>query len=152
MRSLSRITASLSRRTALRRRGFSRLLLVGARTGQDVRDAVVRLVAGELEDRAVGLLQVVQHRPRTRPRVRILDRVAVLDLIVRGAREALGDLDVLGGRRTAAPAADGIAPVEVGRLDDERLAFPAAARHADPALHAGGRLRPAVARDDARVV
>ena len=54
------------------RRLLQPLAFVGAGAAEDARDADIRLVARELENRAVGLLQIVQRRPWTRPRVRIL--------------------------------------------------------------------------------
>src|SRR5688500_7628956 len=79
-------------RSRLRAGCFSRPLLVGAGAGKNAGDPDIRLVARELENRAVGLLQIVQRRPWTRPRVRILDRELVFDLLVRDTGEALGHL------------------------------------------------------------
>ena len=42
--------------------------------------------------------------------------------------------------------------MEVRRLDDERVALPAAARITKVLAHRGGKVRPAVERDDSRVV
>ena len=109
-------------------------------------NAVVGLVARELEDRPFGLRQRRFRRPRLVPRRRILDRELVVDHVVGHAREALGHLHVL------ARAAERVLAVEVRRLDHQRVAFPAAARESDPLPHALRRLRPAVERDDAHVV
>src|SRR5687768_3405693 len=147
-----RLVISSLPRSGLRGGRFSRALLVGAGAAEDARDADVRLVARELEDWPVGFLQIVEGRPGTRPRLRIIDRELVFDLIVRDARETLGDLHGVRRSAAAAAAADGITPVEIRRLDDERLAFPAAARHPDPLLQAGRRRRTVVERDDPRVV
>src|SRR5262245_52571108 len=105
---------------------FGLLFILSPRAGKNIRDAIVGLVAGEFEDRPVGLRQRRFGRPRTVPGLRILDRELVIDHVIRDASKTLGDLHVL------ARAAKRILPVEIRRLDYERIAFPSASRHADP--------------------
>ena len=96
-------------------------------------------MAGVLEHAvAVVALQRHLHRPRRRPRLRILDGHLVVDDVVGDAREALRDLQRFAVPLAAAVDADARAVREVRRLDDERVAFEAAARVAEPHLDLEG--------------
>src|SRR5258705_11705776 len=104
-------------------------LLAGLRAPDHVEHAVVGLVAREFEQPRRDLRDEGLRRPWTRPRLRILDRVLVLDRRGVDEREPLGPLPVSGpplevGRRRLG--------VEVRRLDDQRAALPGTARDAQP--------------------
>ena len=75
-------------------RGLCRrpLLVAGAR--QDIAQAVVPLVAGELVDRAVGSDDRIGDRPRSRPGRRIFDREPVVDGVGVDAREPFDQMEV----------------------------------------------------------
>ena len=73
---------------------------------------------------------------------------AVVDHLRIDAREALGDLQLLAVRPVRRADAVG----EIRRLDDERVAFPVAARVAHVLPDVRADVRTAVERDDARVV
>src|SRR5205807_1217962 len=70
-------------------------------------------------------LPVENRGPGLRVRPRVVGRDFVLERILRDAREPLGE--VL-RQRDIAPAA----PPEIRRLDDQRVAFPTAARRTEP--------------------
>ena len=110
------------------------------------RQAVVPLVAGVLVDRPVGLRHRIRHGPRPRPRRRIVDREAIVERVGVDAREALDEVQILARSAEVRPVG------EVRRVDDQRVALPAAARVAHPRAEARGEMRTAVERNDARVV
>ena len=101
-------------------------------------------MAGVLEQRQ--LVQPHRHlrRPGRGPGPRVGDRELVEQRVGVDAREPLDQVAV---RRRAPPAVPG---AEVDGLDDQRVAFPAAARLPRPRVDAGPRLP--VERDDARIV
>ncbi len=117
-------------RHPLRRRGAYWLrggfLLADARAGEDVRHAVVAFRAGVLVEQAVERRQRIDAAPRLGPRVGVDDRERVLERVLVDARDALRDAHLLGR----------VAPrrlrMEARRLDDERLAVPAADGRAVP--------------------
>src|SRR5438552_17707687 len=69
--------------------------LLGARAGEDVEHAVVALVAGVFVDAVGGLPHREFHGPRTRPRVRIVDRELVEQRIPIHPAEALDESKLL---------------------------------------------------------
>src|SRR5262245_49363999 len=71
------------------------LPLFVAVAAQHVGDGFVPLVAGVLVDQLVLQLQRNHHRPRLRPRRRILDGDLVLEDVLRDARIAFGEPQVL---------------------------------------------------------
>src|SRR5687768_3206692 len=81
-------------------------------------------MAGVLED--LVLTVVAQpwhpHGPRSRERGRILNRELVVELVRTGPPELLRDLQLI------TCALKSAATREIGRLDDQRVAFPAAPR------------------------
>ena len=97
------------------------------------------------------------QRPRPREGFRVLDPRLVVDPVGRRSREALDDLQRRALRDPFHPARRraGRNPVpvaEVGGLDHQRVAFPAAARVALQQAHRRRQRRTAIQRDDPRVV
>src|SRR5687768_11987322 len=100
------------------------LFLCGSRRAEDVAHRVIAFVTRVLEDllRVTDLGQRHDVGPRPCPGIRVLEGHTPLDDGWRDRREALGHHDVLGGalrRRFGS---------EVGRLDNQGVAFPPAAR------------------------
>src|SRR4051812_17975983 len=126
--------------------GFGRALLVLARAGQQVREAVIALVARVLEQRTDALLPRDFRRPWPRPRGGVVHGEAVHQRVVAGAREALRQLHV------RARSLERRFVGEVRRLDDERVAVPPAARDSFELPYSLRRRWTAVERDDARIV
>src|SRR5438552_4190261 len=130
-----------------RRRGASGSL-VRAGAAEDVAHRVIPLVA--LVRHHLFLVvrgQRHRERPRLRPRRRIVDRHGPLHFVRRDAPEPLDNFQRL---RIRLPVR---APLpEVGRLDDESVAFPVAARVAHVEADALRRMRAAVEQDHARLV
>ena len=102
--------------------------------------AVVALVACVLVDQLIDPCERHHRRPRPRERRRIRDGELVRDRVGADPREALHQAR-LGARPLKARL-----PLEVDRLDHERVALPAAARVADPAWERA--MRAAIKRDD----
>ena len=137
------ITASTARvrhvdvRVPSARRGRGGALF-GAMAGKDVGHPVIAFVARHLVERGVRAIHRQLHRPRFREHGRILNRRLVGDGVGIGAREALDDAQVLVTEPVEIADAEAALVVElqVAGFDDERAAFPAAARIAGPLLHA----------------
>src|SRR5258708_38719148 len=108
-----------------------RLGLAGA--AQDARQGVVALVAGVFVKRALCGGERPLAAPGRGVDRRVLDLELIADLLRRDAREALVHLGVLRqvdrGRDARAQA---LARIEVGGLDDQRVAFPMPDRIAHP--------------------
>src|SRR5688572_7129586 len=103
-------------------------------------------MAGVFVYLVLGLRHRYRGRPFPREGRRVVDREFVLDRARIGAREALDQAHAF--RRP--PETDLVG--EVRRIDDERRAFPAAARITEPLPDLWSDMRTAVERDDARVV
>src|SRR5262245_13701626 len=90
--------------------------VLGTRCGENVRQAVVALVAGVFERllAVVHLRQIHRKRPGPGPRVRIVESDRPLDGVCRDRREPLGHLQVL-----ARSAIRGLVR-EIRRLYDQR--------------------------------
>ena len=107
-------------------------------------------MAGVLVEQAVEARHGNRCGPRCRVLRRIADREPVVEGPVVGPREALLDHGGLAAPEDGQGAAvDGD---EVGRLDDQRVALPAAARVPQPLPNPSVRMRPPVERDDPGVV
>src|SRR6185295_5831856 len=98
------------------------LLLLVARALQDAGQRVVPFVARVLEHALVGTRHRDRGAPRPRPGVGILDGELVAQGLRALAREPLDQVQP--GRRAAEAALER----EVGRVDDQRVAIPAADR------------------------
>ena len=102
-------------------------------------------------DRPVHATDVHFARPRRDPGLGIVDGKRVVDRILAGAREALDDVQPLAGENVLASVLRRAAEIrqrrEVGRVDDERVAFEAADGVAGEPLDARRRMRPAVQID-----
>ena len=103
-------------------------------------------MAGELVEIAGHRLQIDGRGPRAGVGLRVGDRVLVADGVGGGAGEALHEVHAVGGALVGGLA------VEVGRLDDQGVTFPAAARVAHPLADGVGDARTPVERHDAGVV
>ena len=118
--------------------------------GEDVQQAVIALVARVLVERSHDL----GHRDRCRPRLREGRRIVDRDLVVHRtgteSREALDDATLLAGAIDSHVSLVDVG--EIDRLNDERIAFPVAARVAQPLFDAGPDVRTPVHRNDPRVV
>src|SRR5215510_2442640 len=101
--------------------GRGLLLLLFARTGENVSQRVVTLVAGVLEERFAHSYQRHHRAPRPGVHRRVGDGEFVLDRLGVDLREAFHQPRIRAGALQAR-----LAP-EVDRLDDERAAFPSAA-------------------------
>src|SRR5207247_7694959 len=95
-------------------------LLAGGR--EDVVEAVISLVAGELVHRVLRVRHRQVERPRFRPRRGIGDGDLVDQRAAIGAREFFDEARVLAAVEGSSLGS------EVRGLDDQRLAFPVAAR------------------------
>src|ERR1044072_6490320 len=100
---------------------------------EDEAQGVVALVAGEFQQRLVSEGQMGFAAPWTYVPGRILDSEAIVQLLLRDARESFGEDaarrdEICAGRQSA----HSIARREEHRFDDERLAFPPADRIAEP--------------------
>ena len=127
--------------------------ILGAFAAERLRERHVPLVARVREDApAVERRQRHRHRPGTFVRHRIVHGHLVLHDVLRHPLEPLRQLQLRAGAVTVAVQADRRAVGEVRCLDDELVADPAALRVAQILLDRGPRMRPAVGRDDARVV
>src|SRR5262245_62718114 len=98
---------------------------------EDTRQTVISLMAGELIQR----LRISRHRNlrRKRRRVpgRVVDRELVLERLRSSAGEPFDELERAGDVRSHSAARIGRVVdllAEVGRLDDQRIPFPTAAR------------------------
>ena len=103
-------------------------------------------MTGVLERRARGGTPRHHPAPRPRPDARIGHRERVLDGVRAAPGEALDDAAV-----RARPQVVGLR-VEVARLDDQRVAFPVAARHPQPLPHPSGERGLLEDGNDAEVV
>ena len=114
---------------------------------QHRRQAVVPLVAPRLVVDPIRLLVLpahfLLHGPRFRPRRRILDRHGVLERLRVHARPAFDQVQVL------ARALEVDLRREVRDVDDQRVAFPVAARVAEPLPDRRREVRALLDRDDA---
>ena len=119
-----------------------------------LREPQVALVARDFEDRAIARVQRDLDGPRAREDRRVLDRGLIHDRVGCRAREALDDAQVLVAQAVQPADAEAalLVELEVARLDDERVALEPAARVADPLRDGRRSVRPAVERDDARLV
>ena len=103
-------------------------------------------MARVLVDQLVGPLQRNQRRPGLGPGRRVGDGDLVVERVGADAGEALDQVQVLARSSELALLR------EIRRLDDQRVAFPAASRVAVPELDVLVHVRTAVHRDDARIV
>src|SRR5256885_7253985 len=94
--------------------------LLDARAAQDVFERVISLVAGVFEDLLVAGDPRILPGPRPVPCRRILDRESVEDGVRIDPREPFDNVQVLAGAFVTRLVR------EVGRVDDERVAFPTA--------------------------
>ena len=96
---------------------------------EDVEHAVVALVAGDLEQRALGSVHRDLDRPRLHEHRRILDRRLIRQRVRVGAREAFDDAQVLVAQAVEISDAEAALLVElqIASLDDECVALEAAA-------------------------
>src|SRR3989442_3803277 len=124
---------------------IGRLRFKSASAAKDAGQRVVAFMTSVLVQRFFSSEPRVLPRPQPIPCCRIFDRETVQDRLVAGAREPFDHLQVLA--RSAELRLVG----EVGRLDDERVAFPSASGIAHPPFDVRGRMR-AADTDDARVV
>src|SRR5688572_16137046 len=85
-----------------------------ARAVQDVHDSVIAFVAGVLVERSFDARHLVLAAPWAVPGRLVFHGELITDLVGRRQREALDDLEVLGG------AAERRAVGDVRRLDDHR--------------------------------
>ena len=120
------------------------LFLREASAPEDVRHAVVPFVAGILVQRTLGRDHRNFRAPWPGPRVGIVNRKLVEDPVGAHAREAFDDMQ--GGTRSLERGPVG----EIRRVDDERVALPAAARVAGPLPDVFRDVRPPVGRDQTR--
>src|SRR5258705_10554244 len=113
---------------------------------------LVALVTGELPELVIRQSSLRDaHGPGTREHRRVRDRRLIVQRVRVDEDEPLDDVRVLAVE--IANYVETCFRVEVGRIDDQRVAFPVAATVAHPELHVRGRVRPVVQRDDAiRVV
>ncbi len=129
-----------------------RSLLFLADRRQQSLETVVALMARVLDELSVLRMHEELDGPRCREHGVVHGR-AIADLIGRGARELLDDPELV-----AHQGVEHLDAVEVPirllvrRLDDQRVAFPVAARIADPLRHAAREVRAAVDRDDPDLV
>src|SRR5262249_18193492 len=101
--------------------------LVCPRAAEDVLHRVVPLVARVFEELIFRMeLERQRHRPWTRPCLRVGDRCRIPERRLIDALESLDDFQLLTRRQRVAVARDADLAVEVRRLDDERVAVPAA--------------------------
>src|SRR5262245_7051699 len=91
----------------------------------------------------VLLAELLDDRPGPRPHRRILDGRLVFKRVGAGARPALDQVQIL------ARAAIVVLRAEIGHVDDERVAFPAPARVAEPLADVGRQMRAAIHHDAA---
>src|SRR5688572_822911 len=122
-------------------------LLCRARRAEDAAQPLVALVAGVLED---GVLVVAREPhakgPRLHPGGRVVEGDRPFDRVLRRRPEPLDGLE------PARRATERRFLEVVRAFDDERVAFPVAARVAHVRLHVPRERLAAVERDDARVV
>src|SRR6185436_21117654 len=121
------------------------LRFLKARAAQHAAKRVVALVACVFVDRFVRSDPRILSGPAPIPGRGMLEGEAIEQRLVVDAREAFDDVEVL------ARSAELSLSREVGRVDDERVAFPSADRIAQPLPDRGGRMR-AADPDDPRVV
>ena len=127
--------------------GVSSASLGGTCSGEDVaEDFVIALVARVLEQSLGTPFEPDDRGPRPRPRHRIVDRELVVDSVERDAREALDEMQPVGGTHEVVPRR------EVGRIDDKRLPFPVSSRIPFPQSDGSRQVRAAVQMNDARFV
>src|SRR5260370_37366066 len=93
----------------------------------------------------VDLIGALRHRdadgPRPCPRVRISDRVLVLQRVGLGPGASLDEARVFRIRTRGVPGARNGIRSEVRGLDYQRVALPMTARVADPSMHGGSRVQ-----------
>ena len=104
------------------------------------------LVTGVLEERPLGRAPRHHRAPRPRPDARVSHREGILDGVFAAPGEPLDDVAV-----DARPDKVRLG-VEVLRLDDERVSFPVAARHAQPLPDVIGQVGLVGHRDETEVV
>src|SRR2546428_7654786 len=113
-------------------RGFCSGFIVGASAFEEVYEAVVPLVTGVLEDRPIKPADGYFPRPGSRPRRGVLDREFVTDPVCIDASEALDHMQRVAGQDVLSSVPRGPSEIglvgEVGRVDDQRVAFPVTAR------------------------
>ncbi|MQA28451.1 MAG: transposase [Luteitalea sp.] len=130
--------------------GLRSSILDGAGAGQDVRNRLVPLVTRILVEWLFRPDHVDLGRPASRVPRRVLDRELVEEGIGVGAGETLDQPHVRAGRPIVGEVR--YRPGEVGRLDDEGLTLPAAARIPGPLADRRWQVGAPIERDDADVV
>src|SRR5688572_23895892 len=131
---------------------FGERAVLGTLSGKRVADRLIAFMTlvGK-QHAAVERRQRDRDRERRRIRDGIVDGQLVLDDIVGDPPDPLGHLHLVAVAQTVAVEADARLVRQVDRFDDERVAFPAAARRAE-VLTDVARMRPAVGVDDPGVV
>ena len=99
-----------------------------------------------LIDGLLTLLQMNPDGPGFRPGRRIGERHFIVDPVGGRTSEPFDQVQVLAGSHHVALGR------KIGRLDDQRIAFPAASRVTAPLPNALGQMRTAVERNDACLV
>src|SRR5437764_6705150 len=84
--------------------------------------------------------------PRFGPGGGVIHRVVVNQSVIRATRESFDHMQILARPMEWVPA------IEIRRVDHERVAFPVAARVAEPEFHAFGRMRAVVGWNNTYVV
>src|SRR5258707_1084361 len=121
-------------------------LLLGASSTEVIRQAVISLVTGELKYRALDLHHGKLRFPRSCPGCWIFNREFVEDGVLVDACEAFDHVQVFTGSSEVSLIG------EIGCVDDQRIALPAATRVAHQLADVWPQVRTAVQRYDAGVV
>src|SRR5262245_16046838 len=105
---------------------------------QDVRHSVVAFMARDLEQRVLRALHRNLDRPGTGEHGRVLDASLIQERVCVGSREPLDHAEVLVAQAAEVLHAEAalLVELEVGGLDDERIALPSAAGASGPLLDA----------------
>src|SRR6516165_11644368 len=101
---------------------FAHDLLLRPRARQNIRHRVIPLVTFVWKDPFASLAHGNFSAPRSGKRSGIVDGELVSDRIGTGAREPLGQMEVLVGPEEV------VGPDEIGGIDDQRVALPMATR------------------------
>src|SRR4029453_12139894 len=117
-----------------------------SRACEDADHGLIPFMAGKFVQPVVTLSQRNDDGPELRPGGRIVERDLVVDGFGRTPRETLDEMQVFGSAHEVALRR------EVRRLHNQRCPFPPPARITVPMANPFREMRPAVQRDDARLM